>query len=120
MDVNRKLKDLLEGPTGLKVDQDEHSGKDNMYIVFSYTDERPEWFGDNKPLSDTVYLNIQLITPKDYNYMKLKHQIRDLLEGADFFVTSISSFLGDVFFGTEKTRQTVFEVNYTEQRTEES
>lgn len=120
MDVNKKLKDLLEGPTGLKVDQDEHSGKDSKYIIFTYADERPETYGDNKPESDTVYLNIQLITPKNFNYMKLKHEIRDLLEGADFIVTSISSFLGDVYFGTEKTRQTVFEVKYTEQRMEEN
>lgn len=119
MDVNKELKELLEGPTGLKVEQDEYSGKDSKYIVYSYADERPETFGDNKVLSDTVYLNIQLITPKNYNYMKLKHQIRDLLEGAGFFVTSISSFLGDVYFETEKTRQTVFEVNRTEQRVEE-
>ncbi len=120
MNVNEKLKTLLEGPTGLKVDQDEHDGNDDKYIIFSYADERPETFADNKPDSDTVYLNIQLITPKNFNYMKLKHKIRDLLEDADFIVTSIRSFLGDVYFGTEKTRQTVLEVKYTEQRMEES
>lgn len=119
MDINQKLKDLLEGPTGLSVEQDEYTGIASKYIIFSYADERPEYFGDNLPTSDTVYLNIQLITPKEYNYLKLKHQIRNLLENADFIVTSIRSFLGDVYVGTEKQRQTVFEVKYTEQRQEE-
>lgn len=120
MNVNEKLKTLLEGPTGLTVNQDAYDGNDDKYIIFSYADERSETFADNNPDSDTVYLNIQLITPKNFNYMELKETIRELLEGADFNITSNPSFLGDVYFGTEKTRQTVFEVNYTEQRTEES
>lgn len=118
MDLNEKLITLLK-ITGLEVCQDEYDGKKDKYIIFTYADERPESFGDNRVESDTAYLNIQLITPKSFNYLSLKKTIRNLLEDADFIVTSISSFLGDVYFGTEKTRQTVFEVNYTEQRVEE-
>lgn len=118
MDLNEKLM-LLLGVTGLEVCQDEYDGKKDKYIVFTYADERPETFGDNCVESDTVYLNVQLITPKNYNYLSLKKEIRNLLEGADFIVTSISSFLGDIYHETEKTRQTVFEVKYTEQRVEE-
>ena len=91
-------------------------GKSDKYIVFVYEDERPEAHADNEVTDDTVNMQIQLITPKEFDYFKLKKKIRDLLEGADFFVTSIRSFLGDVYVGTEKTRQTVFEVTYTESR----
>ena len=119
MDLNEKVIKLL-GVTGLDVCQDEYDGKENKYIIFTYADERPETFGDNRVESDTVYLNVQLITPKSFNYMSLKKIIRNLLENADFIVTSISSFLGDAYHGTEKIRQTVFEVKYTEQRQEEN
>lgn len=112
------LINLLSG-TGLPVEQDEYDGKKDKYIVFIYEDESPTGYADNKPYADTVYLQVQLITPKNFNYFKLKKKIRNLLEGADFSVTSIRSFLGDVYIGTEKIRQTVFKVEYTEARQEE-
>lgn len=105
--------------TGLPIEQDEYEGKKDKYIIFTYEDESPAAHADNAVTADTVYLQIQMIAPKEFNYFKFKKQIRSLLEGADFCVTSIRSFLGDVYQGTKKSRQTVFEVNYTEQRTEE-
>lgn len=115
MNLNDMLLELL-GSTGLPVEQDEYTGKSKVYIIFVYEDERPEAHADNKVTEDTAYLQVQLITPKDYNYFSLKKKIRDLLEEADFFVTSIRSFLGSAYCGTEKIRQTVFEVTYTESR----
>lgn len=118
MDLSEILVTLL-GATGLPVKQDEYEGEENKYIIFTYEDERPACHADNKVIADTVYLQIQLITPKKFDYFALKKQIRNLLEGADFTVSSIRSFLGSVYVGTEKTRQTVFRVTYTEGRKEE-
>ncbi len=119
MNLNELLQQLL-GRTGLPVEQDEYTGKQDKYIIYVYEDESPETASDNRVTSDTAYLQIQLITPKNFNYFNLKKQIRDLLEGADFCVTSIRSFLGDVNVGTNKTRQTVFMATYTEPRKEET
>lgn len=118
MNLNELLKTLLSA-TGLQVEQDIYTGESDKYIIFVYADETPEAHADNRVTDDTAYLQIQLITPKEFNYFALKKKIRDLLEEADFFVTSIRSFLGDVYYGTKKTRQTVFEVTYTEHRMEE-
>lgn len=115
MDLNEKIIKLLE-TTGLPVEQDEYTGEDKKYIVFTYEDEGPNAWGDNHPIADTAYMQIQLITPKNYNYFHMKEKIRDLLEKADFSVTSIRTFLGDVYVGTEKTRQTIFQVEYTKGR----
>ncbi len=115
MNLNELLKTLL-ATTGLPVEQDEYDGKEQKYIIFMYEDEHPEIIGDNQVLSDTANIQVQLITPKNFNYFKLKKQIRDLLEGADFIVSSTHSFLGDIYQGTEKTRQTVFEIEYNEGR----
>lgn len=118
MNLNELIENTLS-ITGLEVEQDEYTGKNDKYIIFTYEDEAPDNFGDNRPLSDTVYLQIQLITPKHFDYFHLKKQIRNSLEAADFSVTLIRNFLGSVYVGTEKTRQTVFEANYTVFRKEE-
>lgn len=115
MNCNQKIIQALAS-TNLPVKQDEYDGSDDKYIVFTYEDEVPAERGDNKVLADTVYIQLQLITPKEFNYFTLKHQIRDLLEEADFNVTSIQSILGDRYSGTEKVRQTIFEINFSEQR----
>ncbi len=115
MNLNELLIRLL-GETGLEVVQDLYDGESDKYIIFSYEDERPEFWGDNRIEADTAYLQIQLITPKGFDYFELKKKIRSLLEGADFIVTSIRSFLGSVYVGTEKKRQTIFQVEYTEGR----
>lgn len=118
MDLNDLLVELLSA-TGLPVNQDEYEGEKDKYIIFVYEDENPACSADNGVTDDTAYLQIQLVTPKEFDYFDLKKEIRNLLEGADFCVTSIRSFLGDVYMGTEKTRQTIFKATYTESREEE-
>ena len=118
MNLNKLLKNLL-GVTGLPVEQDEYTGENDKYIIFVYEDERPESHADNAVTADTVYIQVQLITPKNFNYFELKKKIRNSLEEADFSVTSIRSFLGDVASGTEKTRQTIFQTEYTQGRRNE-
>lgn len=118
MNVNEMLIKLFES-LGLEAQQDEYVGNQDKYVIFVYEDEEPAENGDNQVLADAVYLQIQLITPKSFNYFSLKRKIKFALEKEEFFVTSIRSFLGDVYQGTEKIRQTVFEVNFTESRKEE-
>lgn len=116
MNCNQLLIETL-APTELPVVQDEYTGKSDKYIVFIYTDEVPVLWSDNGVDADMAYIQLQLITPKNFNYFAYKHQIRDLLEGAGFIVTSTQSMLGDEYNGTAKVRQTVFEITYTESRT---
>lgn len=115
MNLNELLIKLL-GETGLEVEQDIYEGDSEKYIIFTYEDENPENFADNRATADTTYLQVQLITPKEFDYFELKKKIRDLLEEADFLVKSTRSFLGSVYVGTEKIRQTIFHVKYTEGR----
>ncbi len=118
MNVNKLLKDTLN-ITRLPVEQDEYEDKSDKYIIFTYEDENPAFHANNKPQADTVYIQLQLITPKNFNYFELKDTIRNLLEKADFTVSSIHSFTGDKYQGTEKIRQTVYEISYTQGRMEE-
>lgn len=115
MNLNELLIKLL-GETGLEVEQDIYEGESEKYVIFTYEDETTESFADNRVTADTAYLQVQLITPKEFDYFELKKKIRGLLEEADFLVTSTRSFLGSVYVGTEKIRQTIFHVKYTEGR----
>ncbi len=118
MNLNELLQSIL-GVTGLPVEQDLYTGKEDKYILFSYEEETPTAFGDNVPIADTAYMKIQLVTPKNFDYFCLKKQIRKQLEAAGFSVTSIRSFTGDTYMGTDQIRQTVFEANYTTFRNKE-
>ena len=115
MNLNEMLKKLLK-QTELPVEQDEYVGHSKKYIIFVYEDENPAYHGDNKVLADTAYMQIQLVTPKNFDYFPLKEQIRDLLEQAGFSVTSTRSFLGTAITETEKVRQTIFHAEYTQGR----
>ncbi len=115
MNLNGILKELL-GQSGLPVEQDEYAGHSKKYIIFVYEDETPAAHGDNRVLADTAYMQIQLVTPKNIDYFPLKEEIRNLLEGAGFIVTSTRSFLGSAITGTEKVRQTIFHTEYTQGR----
>lgn len=115
MNLNEMLDQILS-KTGLPVCQDEYSGQHDKYIIFIYEDERPVYHAGNRVIADTVYLQIQLVTPTNFNYFPLKNKIRDLLEGEGFSVGSIRSFLGSAYVGTSKIRQTIFKAEYTEGR----
>lgn len=108
----------LEPVTGISVYPDEVPAGEEKSLSFTYEDERPVFWGDNIPVADTAYLQITMYTPEGYDYINLKHVIRDYLEGKGFCVTSIESWLESGLTGTKRTRHTVFEVNYTEPRKE--
>lgn len=118
MNLNKKIISLMKS-IKLPAEESEYTGIKKNYVVFTYEDEKPVHFGDNCALADTCYIQLQLITPKEFNYFNLKKKVRDALESAGFFVTSTRTFLGDVYQETEKTRQTVFECSYTETRNQE-
>lgn len=103
---------------GLDAHESMYDGKRDKYIVFDYEDEQPIAFGDNKVTYDKVFIQVKLIVPKSFNYFSLKKKVRDSLESAGFFVTSISSFVGDIFTETEKQRTVVFKTEYAESREE--
>lgn len=113
--MSSKIEKLLN-ETGLPVELDLYTGKSDKYITFSYVGERPGECADNMVTTKIVNLQIQLVTPKGFNYLSLKDKIWELLEQADFTVITVRSFLGDVIMGTEKIRQTVFDVSYAESR----
>ena len=119
MNLNSSLITQLHTATGLPVAQDEYDGNEDKYIIFVYADETPALEADNLPVVDRALMQVQLRTPKSYNYMTLKHTIRNTLESMGGIVQSIRTFLGDEINGTEKIRTTAIEVEFYESRTQE-
>jgi len=79
MNVNVELQELAT-VTGLPVSPDIYSGNADKYITYEYTDERPVYWGDDTTMYDQAIIRVNLFTPPTFNYMALKHQIRDYLE----------------------------------------
>lgn len=106
----------LENELGYPVEQDEYQGTDSIYGVFSYTDETGALYGDNRALEDTAFMRIQIYTPKNYNYMDLKHRTRDWLEEKGFCITGIRSWLESKINNEAiKIRCTVIDMTYTDE-----
>lgn len=85
--------EAMQEKVGYPVEQDMYQGKERIYGIYCYTDERGAVFGNNKPLIDIAYMRLQIYTPKNFNYMDIKHRTRDYLEEQGFTITSIETWL---------------------------
>lgn len=107
-DILMRLADI----TGILVYQDICADEDaEKYITIVYQDERPVLCGSNRVLADQCDIYVSLYTPPQYDYFKIKKQIRDYLEQNEFTVSSISSGLEDDISG-DKIRRTTFDCRY--------
>lgn len=111
MDLTELLMPLAE-VAGIGVYQDicTDEGADR-YITCVYQDERPALCGNNKVLADQCDIYINLYTPQDFDYFRLKETIRDYLEENEFLVSSISSGLENDISGG-RIRRTTFDCRY--------
>ena len=112
MNVN-PLMQGLETVTGLPVVPDLYEGSEKKYITYTYEDESPIGFGDDEVLADTAYMQVNLFTPKDFNYMSLKHSIRDYLESLGCLTSTLSRVYQE---NNEQIRQTTFTVEISKER----
>ena len=92
---------------------DEYEGTAKKYITFTYEDERGTERGDDKVLADTAYIQLNFFTPKNYNYMSDKEDIKTYLEEVGI-VSSVTSRVYEI--NNEKIRQTTFTVEITKVR----
>lgn len=114
MNVNPLLMEL-KNITNLPVVPDLYEGASDKWITFTYQDERPSYFGDNDVLDDIAYISVNLFTPKSFNYMSLKNDIKTYLESIGI-VTNCESY---VYMENQiPVRQTIFEVQITKEREE--
>lgn len=117
MDVNKEIQELGV-ITGLPVSPDVYSGNAQKYIVYAYEDERGVFWGDDEVEADQVTVQVSLFTPPKFNFMELKHKIRDYLESIGI-VEDISSWL-ETFTAKNNLettiRHTTFSVIITKER----
>lgn len=118
MTVNEELINTIRA-LGLDCQQSEYTGKNDKYVVFDYEDEQPLLVADNSTEYDRVFIQLNLITPKGFNYLKLKDKIKNTLESQDWYISGCSSFLGDVYSETTKIRTTVFNIQKAVYRSKE-
>lgn len=111
MNINDKIK-TLEQITGYPVKADVYNGKSEKYITYTYEDERGALFADNNEQETTVYLQISLYTPENFDYFNDKKKIKKKLKKEGFNIETIKSWIENSDIG--RARHTVFLVNYTD------
>lgn len=91
MDINLILRTALL-PLGYPVEFMTYSGSEEKYIVFNIEDERAEFFADDEPQEDIVYLQVHFYCPETYNHMSDKKSIKIKLHEAGFSYPTIQTF----------------------------
>lgn len=104
----------FEKAIGIDVEQDEYTGKNDIYYVYVYEDEKPILHGDDKPIQDICYMQLKLYTPIKYDYLELKTKTRDYFEEREFLVTDIFTFRENGTIKGNKMRCTVFKMICTD------
>lgn len=94
MSVNLKVMNALS-PLGFDVAFGVYKGAKDKYIVFNFEDERADFFADDEPITDIVYLQIHFFAPRTFNFVNTKNQIRSALKNAGFSYPSIQTFYED-------------------------
>lgn len=113
MNLNPMLAELSEA-TGYPVAPDIYTGDSDKWIVYTYTDERGELYGDDSEQYVTVKLYVSFYCPSTFNYMADKKKIKDKLVELGFQIESISSYLDNsALDGTDYIRRVLYEINYT-------
>lgn len=112
LNINELLVTDLAKEIGHPVEQDLYEPpskeeKDEIFVEFSYEDETPVFFGDNRPIFDNTYVQLKLTTPKDVNYFPLKEKIVRFLEKNGLVVNHTFSYLEKAY--DNKMRCTIFE-----------
>jgi len=117
MNINPDIQKLNE-ITGLPVSPDMYAYDGSKYITYEYTDERPVFWGDDTVLCDQATIRVNLFTPPKFNYMDIKHRIRDYLETLGI-VDEITSWI-ETFTAKnnleQAIRRTTFSVIITKER----
>lgn len=113
MNVNRTLIGLKD-VTGFPVYPDVYEGTADKYITFTYEDERGALYADDEEIHTEVTVEVNLFTPKDFNYFQAKDAIKAYLVANDFQVENIQSWISTEEKGTSKYRQTTFSANKTQ------
>lgn len=98
---------------GYPCQQDLYSGRSDKFIVYAYEDERAAYYADNDEEEITVNIQVQLITPKNYDYFADKAKLKNALKAQGFSIDHIQSWLDDVAAGTDNARRTIFSCYYT-------
>ena len=112
MNINPKMMNIGQ-IMGYPCCQDVYDGKLGKFIVFTYEDEHAAYYADNEEQGVTVTIQVQLITPKKYNYFADKSKLKAALRDEGFTVVNIQSWLDDPAAGTEMARRTIFSCEYT-------
>lgn len=114
IDLNELLITGLSKEIGYPVAQDLYTPPtkekaSDIFAEFTYADERPVLWGNDKPVMDNTQIQLKLTTPRGVDYFPIKRKIVKFLEKQEILVNNNYSYLEAAY--DNKVRCTIFEIS---------
>jgi hypothetical protein len=65
-----------------------YKGKSKTYVTYTFTDDRPSLFGDNKEIGSIVNIDIDIFS--DGNFLAIEEKVKEVMEENNFIRTGCS------------------------------
>lgn len=78
MSINKEIVTVI-GSLKYPVSFLNYEGKESNYFVFNFDDERGTHYGDDTPEYEVYSMQLHFFCTKEFNYTKLKEQVKQLL-----------------------------------------
>lgn len=86
--LNNIFKDFKVEDKTVPVSYLKYEGKEKTYITYTFTDDRPKLFADNKELGSVISIDIDIFS--DRNFIAIVNKVKEVMEDNDFIRISNS------------------------------
>lgn len=76
------------GTKTIPVEYLQYTGNSKTYVTYTFTNDNPILFGDNKELGSVITVDIDIYS--DGNYLAIRNKIENIMEDNDFIRTGCS------------------------------
>ena len=104
MDINKIIVSALK-PIGLEIAEDLYEGDEEEFITFNMADDIGADCGDNKPGTNTIFIQVHYVCPWGKDYAGTRKRIRKALFKAGFTWPEVQ----EVSDSTDRLRHIVLE-----------
>lgn len=80
--LNSIFKDFKVDKKKVPVSYLKYEGKEKTYVTYTFTDDRPKLFAENKELASAISIDIDIFS--DGNFLAIEDKVKKIMENNDF------------------------------------
>lgn len=86
--LNQILDNLIVEEKEVPVEYIEYTGRSKTYVTYTFTNDEPSLFGDDKEIGSVVSVDIDIFSDK--NYLAIENKIIEIMNDNNFIRTGCS------------------------------